>query len=69
MFHTDVDAFKEKVKAKGFTLEGLASDMGIDRSKIYRHLVKNKLTVNEMYSIISILSLTQEEVIEIFFAR
>lgn len=69
MFHVDADAFKAKVKEKGFTLEGLASDMGTDRSTIYRHLEKNKLTVNELHSIISILSLTREEVVEIFFAR
>lgn len=69
MFHVDVDALKKIVKDKDFTLEGLASDMGIDRSRLYRHLVGNKLTVNEMHMIVEILSLTKREVEEIFFAR
>lgn len=60
---------KGKIVESGTTMESLASDAGMNRSTFYRKM-KNKgntFTVEEMKKIVSLLGLSNEEAITIFF--
>ena len=54
------------VRTANTTYDALASEMGIDRSTLYRHLRAGSLTVAEMHSIIKSLHLSLEDSVNIF---
>lgn len=56
------------VKA-GTTLEGLANDIGIDRSTLFRRLRNNTLRICDIYKIVEALHLTPQDAVDIFLAE
>lgn len=65
-----VNKLKGKVMERGLTLESLAEKTGIEKSRLYRRLKEpGQFTVAEVDSIVSVLCLSIEEAIDIFFVR
>ena len=67
----NVNKIHGKLKALGLTVEDAAERMEIDRSTLYRKLKNNGagLTVKDAQMLVDILQLTEQEALEIFFAR
>lgn len=65
----DVLKLKAKVLEKGYTIASLADEMKIDRTTLYRRIADEgkSFTIGELDKIVTILSLTEEEVKCIFF--
>lgn len=66
MYTINRNILKAKVIAKGMTMDGLASDLGIDRTTFYRRLRDATLTVGNIHKIIEVLELTPQETVDIF---
>lgn len=62
---------KGKIIEANTTQEGLADDIGIDRSTFYRKIKAEgkAFTIGEMHSIVDALGLSREEAIEIFLNK
>lgn len=62
---------KNKLKAKcvekGISIEILADKIGIHKSTFYRHMDNSTFTVKQIQLIINHLSLSEEEIMSIFF--
>lgn len=69
MYCIDVNKLKSKAVAKGKTLEGLALDLGVDRTTFYRRLRNCTLRIGDIHKLIEVLDLTSEETIDIFLSR
>lgn len=69
MYTINRGLLKSKLIAKGMTMDGLAADIGLDRTTFYRRLRNATLTVGDVHKIIVVLCLTAQETIEIFFAQ
>lgn len=67
----NVNKIHGKLKELGLTVEDAAKTMGIDRSTLYRKLGNSGagLTVRDAQMLVDILQLTEQEALEIFFAR
>lgn len=67
----NINKLKEKIIENNTTQEGLAEQMGINRSTFYRKIKDDgsKFTVYELYQMVEILKLSSEEVVEIFLSR
>lgn len=67
----NVNKIHAKLKELRMTVEDVAKKMGIDRSTLYRKLGNSGagLTVKDAQAIVEILQLTQQEALDIFFAR
>ena len=67
----NVNKLHGKLKELEFTVSDIAEKMGIDRSTLYRKLGNNGagLTVKDAQMLVEILQLTQQEALDIFFAR
>ena len=67
----NVNKIHGKLKELVLTVEDVAKRMGIDRSTLYRKLNNNGagLTVKDAQMLVEILQLTQQEAVDIFFAR
>ena len=61
--------FKGKVMARGMTLASLAEAIGINASTMTRKLKQGTFDRAEINAISDVLQLTDEEIIEIFFAH
>lgn len=66
MYCVDVALLKAKTIIAGTTFEGLAHDLGIDRTTFYRRLRTNTLRVGDIHKIVEVLHLTPEDTIAIF---
>lgn len=66
MYCIDKEKLKAKAKEKNTSLDGLAVDLGIDRTTFYRRLRTNKLLVKDVHKIAEVLNLSAAEVVEIF---
>ena len=66
---TNVSVLKGKIAENNMTQEGVADEMGINRSTFYRKMKENgkSFTVEEVHKLIEILSLSNTEVMKIFF--
>jgi IS30 family transposase len=66
----NVDKLKDKIIEKNMTMEGLAMDLGKNRSTIYRHLKSacERMTLGEVRALSLVLGLTQQEASEIFLS-
>ncbi len=53
----------------GTTLEGLANDIGVDRTTLFRRLRNNTLRVCDIYKIVEVLHLTPQDALDIFLAE
>lgn len=69
MFTINRALLKSKLIAKGMTMDGLASDLGIDRTTFYRRLRDATLTVGNVHKIIDVLGLSEQETIAIFLCQ
>ena len=67
----NVNKIYGKLKELGLTVADAAEKMDIDRSTLYRKLGNNGsgLTVRDAQLLIEILKLTDQDAMEIFFAR
>lgn len=64
----NVNKLKGKMVEKGMNVETVAKSIGIDRASLYRKLNDlEKITVGDASKIKSILDISNEEAIEIFF--
>lgn len=68
---TNVNKLKGKIVENGMTISDLAEKMRMDKATLYRKLGNNAgtLSVNEANAIVSILGLTAEEAMAIFFSQ
>lgn len=67
----NVNKIHAKLRELVMSVEDVAKRMGIDRSTLYRKLNNNGagLTVKDAQMLVDILQLTQQEALDIFFAR
>lgn len=65
----NTNKLKAKAAENGTTLEGLAIELGIDRTTFYRRLRTNSLRVGDIHKLMDILSLSDADVIAIFLAH
>ena len=67
----NVDKLHGRIRELKTNIVEVAAKMGIDKSTLYRKLAKNGagLTIRDAQRLVSILQLTDEEAILIFFAR
>jgi transcriptional regulator with XRE-family HTH domain len=67
----NVDKLHGKIRELRLSVADVAEKMGIDRSTLYRKLGNNGagLTVKDAQMLVEILHLTEQEAVEIFFAR
>ena len=67
----NVNKIHAKLRELGMSVEDVAKRMEIDRSTLYRKLNNNGagLTVKDAQMLVDILQLTQQEALDIFFAR
>jgi transposase-like protein len=67
----NVNKLHGKLKEFALSVADVAEQMGIDRSTLYRKLGNGGagLTVKDAQQLVIILQLTEEEALEIFFAR
>ena len=68
MYTINRGLLKAKLVSVGKTMDGLAADIGLERTTFYRRLRNATLTVGDVHKIIEVLHLTAQETIEIFFA-
>lgn len=69
MFRTNVDLLKKIIADRGKTLEGLASDLDVNRSTLYRRIINNRLLLSDVQKIAVILHLSRTEFCNIFLAE
>lgn len=66
----DLNRLKGKIVEKGWNVETLAEQIGIDRSSMYRKLNNfEKITIGEARKITSALDLSNEEASSIFLGN
>lgn len=64
----NVNKLKGKMVELEYNVEKLSNEMNIDRTRLYRRFQNpEEFTIKEASSIVSILKLTKEEIIAIFF--
>lgn len=64
----NVQMLKGKIVEKGLNVDSVASEIGIDRSSLYRKLNNGeKITIGEARRIKDVLNLTEDEATAIFF--
>lgn len=65
----NTQVLKGKIVETGTTMEAVSAQIGVDRSTFYRRMKSNgnNFTVEEMKKIASILHLSKDEAISIFF--
>jgi hypothetical protein len=70
MAMVNVDKLRDKIIDKRMTIEGVAIDIKMDRSTLYRRFQTacGSMTINEADALRKILQLTPQEAAEIFFA-
>ena len=71
MSNININKLKGKLVEKDMTVEALATQMGIDKATLYRKMRDNGRTmlVKDANSIVSILGLSSEEAVAIFFSQ
>ena len=67
----NVNKLHGTIRELALSVADVAEKMGIDRSTLYRKLGNNGsgLTVKDAQMLVEILHLTEQEAVEIFFAR
>lgn len=68
MYRTDCDKLKSAIDNKGYSMQDIAADIGIDRATLYRRIKNNALRISDIQKIAEKLSLTGEEARNIFLA-
>lgn len=68
MYTINRGLLKSKLVALGMTMDGLAIDIGLERTTFYRRLRNDTLTVGDVHKIIDVLHLTMQETMDIFFS-
>ena len=71
MANMNINKLKGKIVENGMTVEALAEKMGIDRSTLYRKMSNDGETmlIKDANRILSVLNLTQQDAIAIFFSQ
>lgn len=71
MANMNINKLKGKIVENGMTVEALAEKMGIDRSTLYRKMSNDGETmlIKDANRIVSVLNLTQQDAIAIFFSQ
>ena len=69
MFCTNVDLLKKIIADRGKTLEGLAGDLNVNRSTLYRRIINNRLLLSDVQKIAAVLHLSRTEICDIFLAE
>lgn len=71
MENVNVNRLKGKIVERGMSVAALAEKIGIDRATLYRKLENDGagLLVRDANNIASVLGLTYDEAMSIFFAR
>lgn len=65
----NINKLKGKIVENEMNVEALASKIGVDRSSLYRKLNNvERITIGEAVKMKDVLSLTNEEAIEIFLS-
>ena len=67
----NTDMLRGKIVANGLTQEGVAAQIGMDRSTFSRKMKSSALdfSVEEMHKLCDVLMLSHEEAIQIFLAQ
>ena len=67
----NVNKLKGKIVEKGYSVEKLAKEIGVDKTTIYRKINNNgeTFTIDEADRIVNVLSLNAEEAQSIFFSQ
>ena len=67
----NINMLKGKIVERGMNVTKLASEIGIDRSSLYREINENgkTITIEEAENIKNVLQLTADEATSIFFAE
>lgn len=67
----NTDKLKQTIKDKGMTIDGIATDIGVDPSTLFRKFQNGggNFTVAQVSAIGNKLNLSKEEVNTIFFAE
>lgn len=63
-----VNKLKGKIIEKGFTVATIATKIGMAPSTFHRKIAKNTFSLEEAEMIASVLELSHQEAIDIFFA-
>lgn len=68
---TNVNKLRGKTVERGYTIEKLAKEIGMDRSTLYRKLSSEgeSFSIREADTIVRVLNLTKDEAIAIFFSQ
>lgn len=71
MMNVNVNKLKGKIVENGMTVSSLAEKIGVDRATLYRKLSNNGETmlVKDANAIVSVLHLTAEDALAIFFSQ
>ena len=65
----NIQKLKGKMIENGFNVERLASEVGVDRSTLYRKLNEGeKFTIGDVIRIKAVLGISNEEASDIFFS-
>ena len=69
--NVNVNKLKGKIVENGMTVSSLAEKIGVDRATLYRKLSNDGETmlVKDANAIVSVLHLTAEDALEIFFSQ
>lgn len=66
----NVNKLKGKMVELEYNVERLSNEMNVDRAKLYRRFQNpEEFTIKEANSIVTILKLTKDEIIAIFFSQ
>ena len=64
----NIQKLKGKIVEKGFNVEALAAEIGVDKSTLYRKLnASEKFTIGDANKIRTILDMSNDEASDIFF--
>lgn len=66
MYHLNENKLNGTLVEKGYTKEGLAMALGIDRATLFRRIKNNRLLLADVHKIMEVLNLTTDEAINIF---
>ena len=68
MYQLNKNKLNAKIVERGMTKDGLAKDIGVERTTLYRRLKRDKLLLSDVHAICRSLQLSKEEACEIFLS-
>lgn len=65
----DPALLRRLVARRGITMEGLAEELGMHRTTLYRHVRENRLRPGELVMLCRVLALSDREADALFFTK